>query len=240
MRKNKELFFWSGLLFVIQVAMLLLHSTQFSKSEVYQPLRYLYGDGYDLEGFNALEQNMWLINLALYCIISVRKIVQCREENSYMTIARFPSFRKYYQSTYYRFIGYSFAYQLTVFLGAIAGYEIIRTIHTVDKINWLYFVLSQFCLLMGNLFFGSIIFYAILHKNAIKWAIVCYPGIPVFSLFSKEYLPKMVSNFIPGSWMMLARSRLFSEEGFFLWVVFLIEIVVFALVSCAAICRKIH
>ena len=115
MRKNKELFFRSGSVFVIQIAMILLHSTQFAGREAYQPLRYLYGDGYALSGFYTLEQNMWLINLALYCVMTVQKIVQYREENSYMVIARYPSFRKYYQSVYRCFISYTVAYQLAVF-----------------------------------------------------------------------------------------------------------------------------
>lgn len=240
MKKNREIYFWSCLICFVQIIMLLVHSTQFSQDEIYQPLLYLYGKSNSLAGFYALEQNMWLINIALYCIMVIRKMVQYKEESSYIIIARYQSFREYYRKTYSYFIQYTIVYQIAVFLGALAGYAILSNVRTLAVLNWSQVMLSQFCLLMGNLFFGIILFWCIMQRNAEKWAIIIYPGVPVFALLSGEFMPEKVSNFIPGSWLMLARSRIFSDGGFVLWGVFLAETIVFANMSRIALRRRFY
>lgn len=238
MKKNKELLFWGVLISAVQIFMLLVDSVQFLEGEIYQPFKYLYGDGYDRAKFYALEQYMWLVNLSLYCVMAVRKMAQSREENSYFSIVRYPSFRRYYQSVYQSFVIYTAVYQAAVFSGALIGYGIVRAYRSVEGLSWYFLLMSQMLMLLGNLFFGVIMLYAILHKDAVKWAVALYPGIPVIALLSKEYLPQAVNNLIPGNWMMLARSREFCGGGFSIGKAVLLELAVFVLVSWRVVFKK--
>lgn len=231
MKKYKEIFFWIALILVIQIFMIMLDSAQFLKNEVFHPFRYLYGDGYDSEKFYALEQNMWLINISLYCVMVLSRIVRCREEISYISIIRYNSFRYYYLSVYKSFIIYSISYQIAVFLGALTGYGIVSIYCRVEEVYWYYLLMSQLLLLAGNLFLGVLILYAVLHKHAVKCTLLFYPTIPVIALLSKEYLPQSVNNIIPGNWLMLARSSEFYDGGFDIRKTFIFEVVVFVLVS---------
>ncbi|MCD7825188.1 MAG: hypothetical protein LUH14_04405 [Clostridiaceae bacterium] len=238
MKKNKELIFWAILILAVQIFMLLLDSIQFPDGDLYHPFKYLYGDGYDRAKFYALEQYMWLVNLSLYCVMVVKKMTQCREENSYFSIVRYSSFRRYYLSVYKSFVIYTAVYQAAVFSGALMGYSIVRAYRSVAGLNWYFLLMSQMLMLLGNLFFGVIMLYAILQKDAIKCAVVVYPGIPVIALLSKEYLPQAVNNLIPGNWMMLARSRELFGGGFSIGMAVVLELEVFVLVSWRAVFKK--
>jgi hypothetical protein len=170
--------------------------------------------------------------------MAVRKMIQCREDNSYFSIVRYASFHRYYLSVYKVFVLYTAAYQLAVLLGALAGCGIVRGYRRVEDISWHPLLLSQMLMLLGNFFFGVIMLYAVLRKNAVKWLVVFYPGIPVIALLSKEYLPGAVNNLIPGNWMMLARSREFCAGGFSVWTVCVVELAVFLVVSGMTIHKR--
>ncbi len=157
----------------------------------------------------------------------------------YFSIVRYSSFHRYYLSVYKSFVIYTAVYQAAVFSGALIGYGIVRAYRNVEKLNWYFLLMSQMLMLLGNLFFGVIMLYAVLHKDAIKCAVVLYPGIPVIALLSKEYLPQAANNLIPGNWMMLARSREFCGGGFSVSMVVVLELAVFVLVSWRVFFKKI-
>lgn len=236
-KADKELLFWSGVTFLVEIAMLLLRSSQYLAGETYQPLLYLYGMGYDMEGFHALELNMWLINLSLYCVMTLGKVTRQREEKSYMAVARYPSFRAYYRMAYGCFIMNTFAYQISLFLGALCGYGILHGMGRAVVLHMHDVLMSQLCLLMGNLFFGILIFCCILHRGAVKLAVVIYPGMPVLAMVFGESIPVLINNFLPGSWMMYGRSEIYTEGGFSLLAVLLAELVSFLAVSRVAVQR---
>lgn len=230
-KDDRELLFWCGIVFLAQVAMLLLQSMQFLAGETYQPLLYLYGEPYDAEGFHALEQDMWLINISLYCVMALGKMTRQREEKSYMAVARYPSFRAYYRMAYISFIRNTLAYQVFVFLGAMCGYGILWAMGKPVSMNLHDVMLSQICMMMGNLFLGILIFYCVLRRGAVKMAVVVYPGMPVLALVFGKSIPVMINNFFPGSWMMLGKSGAYSEGGFSLGLVLLVEMVAFLVLS---------
>jgi len=238
MRGDREMIFWCSMAFLVQVVMLLLQSTQFLAGEAYHPLLYLYGKGYDMEGFHALEQDMWLINLSLYGVMTMGRITRQREEKSYMAVARYPSFQAYYRMAYGYFVKNTVAFQISVFLGALSGYAVLCGMGRRVVLNMYYVLLSQLCMMLGNLFFGILIFYCVFHRGGVKLAVVIYPGMPVLALVFGESLPVMISNFLPGSWMMFGRSGIYSDGGFSLWAVLLAELVLFLAVSSLAVRRR--
>ena len=50
--------------------------------------------------------------------------------------------------------------------------------------------------------------------NALRGAIVIYPGIPMISYYLGSSLPVKWSNLLPGNWLMAARSNLVSKGGY--------------------------
>lgn len=78
-------------------------------------------------------------------------------------------------------------------------------------------------------------FYLILHFNAVKLAVVLYPGLPVIAIVLRERIPEAVSNWNPGSWLMAARSSRMVSGGFPVGIVFLIEIIIFTAVSILSV-----
>lgn len=92
-----------------------MQMTQYGREDLYQPLKFLYGDGYGRAKLHNVEQYMWLLELSLYCIVTVRKIVQYKEEDSYMMIVRYPDFRSYYRAAYGTFVKYTVLYQIFFF-----------------------------------------------------------------------------------------------------------------------------
>lgn len=247
MKKNKELLCWGSLIFLIQLVMILLQANHrlhdpildlvvqgYGKLEdvfPFEPLSYLYGKGYDGSGFQGLEQHMWLMNIALYCVMVIGKMTQYKEEYSYMIISRYKSFREYYRMVYFCFLKYTFVYQISLFLGALAGAMILQVTENTVSCQLFLVIMAQISLLIGNLFWGIFVLYFILHKNQWKWSMLIYPCVPIISLFIGEDLPARISNLFPGSWMMLARSNLMVAEGFSFWGVLLIEGFVFFIMS---------
>ena len=80
MRDKREIVFWSSVIFLAQILLMLAQMTQYGGDDLYQPLKFLYGDGYGRAKLHNVEQYMWLLELSLYCIVTVRKIVQYKEE----------------------------------------------------------------------------------------------------------------------------------------------------------------
>ena len=239
MRDKREIVFWSSVIFLAQILLMLAQMTQYGGEDLYQPLKFLYGDGYGRAKLHNVEQYMWLLELSLYCIVTVRKIVQYKEEDSYMMIVRYPDFRSYYRAAYGTFVKYTVLYQIFLFLGTLAGTGVVRLGHSVRGVCWQPFLLSQGCMFLGNLCFGIIMFYLILHFNAVKLAVVLYPGLPVIAIVLRERIPEAVSNWTPGSWLMAARSSRMVSGGFPVGIVFLIEIIIFTAVSILSVEKRL-
>ena len=163
MRDKREIVFWSSVIFLVQILLMLAQMTQYGGEDLYQPLKFLCGDGYGRAKLYNVEQYMWLLELSLYCIVTVRKIVQYKEEDSYMMIVRYPDFRSYYRAAYGTFVKYTILYQLFLFLGTLAGTGMVRLGHSVQGVCWQPFLLSQGCMFLGNLCFGIIMFY-LMHR----------------------------------------------------------------------------
>ena len=238
MRDKREIVFWSSVIFLVQILLMLAQMTQYGGEDLYQPLKFLCGDGYGRAKLYNVEQYMWLLELSLYCIVTVRKIVQYKEEDSYMMIVRYPDFRSYYRAAYGTFVKYTILYQLFLFLGTLAGTGMVRLGHSVQGVCWQPFLISQGCMFLGNLCFGIIMFYLILHFNAVKLAVVLYPGLPVTAVVLRERIPRAVNNWNPGSWLMAARSSRMVSGGFPVAIVFLIEIIIFTAVSILSVEKR--
>ena len=73
----------------------------------------------------------------------------------------------------------------------------------------------RYVMLMGELFFGAVMSIFILRWNALRGAIVIYPGIPMISYYLGSSLPVKWSNLLPGNWLMAARSNLVSKGWIF-------------------------
>lgn len=239
MRDKREIVFWSSVIFLVQILLMLAQMTQYGGEDLYQPLKFLCGDGYGRAKLYNVEQYMWLLELSLYCIVTVRKIVQYKEEDSYMMIVRYPDFRSYYRAAYGTFVKYTVLYQIFLFLGTLAGTGVVRLGHSVQGVCWQPFLLSQGCMFLENLCFGIIMFYLILHFNAVKLAVVLYPGLPVIAIVLRERIPEAVSNWNPGSWLMAARSSRMVSGGFPVGIVFLIEIIIFTAVSILSVEKRL-
>ena len=99
---------------------------------------------------------------------------------------------------------------------------------TVKKV----FLGSQVCMLMGELFFGAVMSIFILRWNALRGAIVIYPGIPMISYYLGSSLPVKWSNLLPGNWLMAARSNLVSKGGYSMAAALFVELLLFVICSC--------
>ena len=174
---------------------------------------------------------MFLTQLT-YCIMVIRKIAKKREENAYMIIPRYKSFRAYYGSVYRELVGYTFLYQTAILTGSIVGYRLVWYTHHVQAFDERQFLGSQVCMLMGELFFGAVMSIFILRWNALRGAIVIYPGIPMISYYLGSSLPVKWSNLLPGNWLMAARSNLVSKGGYSMAAALFVELLLFVICSC--------
>ena len=68
--------------------------------------------------------------------------------------------------------------------------------------------------------------------NALRGAIVIYPGIPMISYYLGSSLPVKWSNLLPGNWLMAARSNLVSKGGYSMAAALFVELLLFVICSC--------
>lgn len=87
--------------------------------------------------FGSYCQNhiMMFLTQLTYCIMVIRKIAKKREENAYMIIPRYKSFRAYYGSVYRELVGYTFLYQTAILTGSIVGYRLVWYTHHVQALE---------------------------------------------------------------------------------------------------------
>lgn len=149
-----------------------------------------------------------------------------------MIIPRYKSFRAYYGSVYRELVGYTFLYQTAILTGSIVGYRLVWYTHHVQAFDERQFLGSQVCMLMGELFFGAVMSIFILRWNALRGAIVIYPGIPMIPYYLGSSLPVKWSNLLPGNWLMAARSNLVSKGGYSIAAVLFVELLLFVICSC--------
>lgn len=246
MKKYKELILWGVVIYFIQIAMILIRANYYFNDPViemitqlqgkedafrFDPVLYVYGEGHDTKGFNALEQNMWFVNIALYCVMVIQKMIQYKEENSYMIIMRYDSFYSYYKMVYTSFLKYTFFYQVFLFVGELAGIKVLEVMQCSLSYDLFLLGMAQVCTMVGNLFFGIFVLYFILHKDAWKGSLIIYPCMPIIAILLGNKLPVGISNLFPGSWVMLARSNLMATKGFSFWGIIVLEVVVFLFMS---------
>lgn len=119
--KIQSVLLWFGICFLLQILLLLMQEFQYD-GEHYQPLLYLFGKKYGKNAFYATSETMMFLTQLTYCIMVIRRIAKKREENAYMIIPRYKSFRAYYGSVYRELVGYTFLYQTAILTGSIVGY----------------------------------------------------------------------------------------------------------------------
>lgn len=229
--KIQSVLLWFGICFLLQILLLLMQEFQYD-GEHYQPLLYLFGKKYGKNAFYATSETMMFLTQLTYCIMVIRRIAKKREENAYMIIPRYKSFRAYYGSVYRELVGYTFLYQTAILTGSIVGYRLVWYTHHVQAFDERQFLGSQVCMLMGELFFGAVMSIFILRWNALRGAIVIYPGIPMISYYLGSSLPVKWSNLLPGNWLMAARSNLVSKGGYSMAAALFVELLLFVLCSC--------
>lgn len=154
-----------------------------------------------------------------------------REENAFMTIPRYESYRAYYGTVYREFVCYTVVYQAAVLMGSVVGYLLVLPRHHAMAFDGRQFAIAQVCMLMGNLLFGAVMSICILRWNALRTSILIYPGIPLFSYYTGSGMPVRWSNLLPGTWLMAARSSMVSKGGYSVPAVLLLELVLF--VGCS-------
>ena len=111
--KIQSVLLWFGICFLLQILLLLMQEFQYD-GEHYQPLLYLFGKKYGKNAFYATSETMMFLTQLTYCIMVIRRIAKKREENAYMIIPRYKSFRAYYGSVYRELVGYTFLYQTAI------------------------------------------------------------------------------------------------------------------------------
>lgn len=236
---KKEIAAWGLIISVSQMLMSLIERYYYlvymeteTRQLPFNPVTRLYGGAngaYDMRSYG-LEMEMWELTLVFYCVMVVRQMARFQEESSYMSIARYGNFHRYYKTVYSTFLQLTAWYQLFVCIGAAAGAALTAVMGSTVKLGYMEFLLIQLCLFVGNLFFGSIMLFFIVRRNDIKAAIIVYPVFPLICLFAKK-LPRGICNILPGSWLMFGRSSLAAAGGFSVGAVMVVELLLFAGVS---------
>lgn len=132
--KIQSVLLWFGICFLLQILLLLMQEFQYD-GEHYQPLLYLFGKKYGKNAFYATSETMMFLTQLTYCIMVIRRIAKKREENAYMIIPRYKSFRAYYGSVYRELVGYTFLYQTAILTGSIVGYRLVWYTHHVQALG---------------------------------------------------------------------------------------------------------
>lgn len=224
-QKAKKIFPPGMIVFAAQIIMLYIRSAEFSSNYANNPLLYIYGATKDTEQFKLLDVDLWLLNLTLYCLLVIRRVTFYHDRFAYMFLPRYKKYKVFYGKVYGQLFRDTLLYQVFLAAGAYAGCILIKRMGFWVVFETDIFVWANICMMVGNLFLGTAAAYCIFCIRSLRAAILIYPGIPVLSCFLGLKLSVSISSFMPGSWMMIARSDMLAEGGYGLYRVILLEVV---------------
>jgi hypothetical protein len=231
---------WHYLILGIMVVLISLVYLIFMPPNQDIPLaRFLPGLGYDTENWPQLDLECWLFLNVLLSMLLLWQVWQKRENNSYTSIVRYGQWKIYYRSILHLLLTISRNNLIAMLSGIAFSYLVAYLGGYTIKFSPLQSFFAAFCLILSHLLHGLWASFFLIHERFYKVAFLIHPCLIAVTCFLGVSLPRKISNFLPSTWAMLARSNWMLQDGFPLWICLGIEVVLILLSGAVFVTKKL-
>lgn len=206
--QGKEIFSLFFVAFVIMYMFVTRNNASFLQS-----ISYLLGEEYDPKKWDWARLPLWCFLHAGFGIYLGVHLSRMQTENGYMSLMRYRSFRKYFQTVFVNTTILTLVYDVIMNASIIINTGLLYSLWNKQP-RWDLLGQIMALNLCSHLFWGSVSAFLIVVLNRMKEALVIYPGIVFWNLVVCAPFSESVCKWFPGNWTMLRRSEVLLEGGF--------------------------